>query len=278
MSKTRETSEIVIAADRDDRHYWLDLWRFRELFYFLAWRDVLVRYKQTLIGIAWSLLRPILTMVIFTLVFSKLAKLPSGGAPYPLLVFSAMLPWHFFGSAILDAGGSLIGGSNLLSKVYFPRLIVPASAMVAALLDFAISLVVLVALMLWYRHYPGIAVLALPLFLLLVVTVAFGVGIWIASLSVKYRDFQFVAPFVLQAGLYLSPVGFSSAIVPADWRLLYSLNPLVGVIDGFRWALLGGTHQVYLPGLVASILTTSLILVSGIWYFRRTERFFADVV
>jgi lipopolysaccharide transport system permease protein len=274
----RENHELVIEAGRTEQQYWQDLWKYRELFYFLAWRDILVRYKQTVIGVAWALIRPFLTMVVFTVVFGNLAKLPSEGVPYPILVFSAMLPWQFFANALTECSNSLIGNANLLSKVYFPRLIVPASAVIVSFVDFMISGMILVGLMAWYNFVPSWKILTLPLFILIAFVAAMGVGLWLAALNVQYRDFRFIVPFIVQFGLYISPVGFSSSIVPEQWRLLYSINPMVGVIDGFRWAILGRQSIIYLPGFVLSIGLVFLVFVSGIWYFRKVERTFADVI
>ena len=269
---------LVIEAGRAERHYWKDLWRYRELFYFLAWRDILVRYKQTVIGLAWALIRPFLTMVVFVVVFSKLAKLPSDGVPYPILVFAALLPWQFFANAFTEAGNSLISNANMISKVYFPRLVVPASAVIVSFIDFLISGIILVGLMLWYGFAPDWRIFTLPLFICIAFAAAMGTGLWTAALNVKYRDFRYIIPFVVQFGLYVSPVGFSSAIVPEQWRLLYSLNPMVGVIDGFRWAILGGNSQLYWPGFLLSLFLVIVILVTGIYYFRKTEKTFADVI
>jgi len=270
--------EIIIEPGKSLKHYWRDLWNYRELFYFLAWRDIAVRYKQTVIGVAWSLVRPIVTMVVFTLVFGKLAKLPSNGVPYPILVFAAMLPWQFFANALSESSNSLVGNANMISKVYFPRLAIPTSAVVVSFVDFLLSFVMLLILMGWYRFVPSWRMLALPLLTVLAFGAAMGAGLWFASLTVKYRDFRFIVPFVVQFGIYLSPVGFSSTIVPAKWRLLYSLNPMVGVIDGFRWAIIGGDTELYMPGFLISIGLVVLVLASGIWYFRKTERTFADVI
>jgi lipopolysaccharide transport system permease protein len=270
--------EIIIEPGMGIKHYWRDLWRYRELFYFLAWRDILVRYKQTSIGIAWSVLRPFLTMVAFTIVFSKLAKLPSNGVPYPILVYAALLPWQFFANSLSEASNSLIDNSNLLTKVYFPRLIVPAGSVIVSLVDFIISCVILGGLMVWYGFAPDWRILALPLFFLLACVASFGCSLWLSSLNVKYRDFRYVVPFIVQFGLYISPVGFSSSIVPEKWRLLYSLNPMVGVIDGFRWGLLGGKAQIYWNGLLLSALISILIFCFGLRYFRSMERSFADVI
>lgn len=269
---------LLIKAGQTERHYWKDLWRYRELFFFLAWRDILVRYKQTAIGIAWALLRPFLTMVIFTWVFSKLAKLPSDGVPYPILVFAALLPWQFFSNAFTEAGNSLISNANMISKVYFPRLVIPASAVIVSFVDFLLSGIILLGLMLWYGFYPDWRILTLPLFIFIAFSAAMGAGLWIAALNVKYRDFRYIIPFVVQLGLYVSPVGFSSTIVPQQWRLLYSINPMVGVIDGFRWAILGGNTQLYWDGFILSSSLVLLLLITGILYFRKTERRFADLI
>lgn len=271
-------SELVIEAGKTERHYWKDLWRYRELFYFLAWRDILVRYKQTAIGIAWALIRPLLTTIVFVFVFGKLAKLPSDGVPYAVLVFAALLPWQFFANAFVEAGNSLISNANMISKVYFPRLVVPASAVIVGLVDFLISGVMLAGLMLWYDVAPDWRIMTLPLFLAIAVVAAMGAGLWIAALNVKYRDFRYIVPFVVQFGLYASPVGFSSAIVPEQWRLLYSLNPMVGVIDGFRWAILGGENHLYWPGMVFSIALLLVTTITGVLYFRKLEKSFADVI
>lgn len=274
-----EQQTLVIEAGRTELHYWKDLWRYRELFYFLSWRDLLVRYKQTSIGVAWALLRPFLTMIVFTIVFGKLAKLPSEGtAPYPVMVFAAMLPWQFFATAMAEASNSLIGNANLISKVYFPRLVIPASAVITSFVDFLVSGAILVGLMAWYRFLPGWRILTLPLFTTIAFAAAMGVGLWLTALNVKYRDFRYIVPFIVQFGLYVSPVGFSSSIVPEKWRLLYSLNPMVGVIDGFRWAIIGGEVRIFWPGFLLSLALVVFLLITGIWYFRKTEKTFADVI
>jgi lipopolysaccharide transport system permease protein len=270
--------KITVEAGHVERHYWRDLWRYRELFYFLAWRDLLVRYKQTVIGVAWAVLRPLLTMLALTLVFGKLAKLPSDGVPYPLLVFAALLPWQFFANSFSEAGNSLINNTNMISKVYFPRITIPASSIIVSLVDFLISLVLLALLMLWYGFIPSARILLLPLFTLIAIAASLGGGLWIAALNVKYRDFRYIIPFVVQFGLYVSPVGFSSSIVPESWRFVFSLNPMVGVIDGFRWAILGGESQLYLPGFLISIVAVIIVLITGYRYFRKTEKIFADVI
>ncbi len=281
MTQTVESSErlLIIEAGRTERQYWKDIWRYRELFYFLAWRDILVRYKQTAIGVAWALIRPFLTMVVFTIVFGKIANLPSEGtAPYPILVFSAMLPWQFFANSLSESSNSLISNANLISKVYFPRLVVPTSAVVVSFVDFMISGTILIGLMAWYNFIPSWRIITLPLFILIAFAASMGAGLWLASLNVQYRDFRYIVPFIVQFGLYISPVGFSSQIVPERWRLLYSLNPMVGVIDGFRWAILGNQSNLYLPGFFLSLLLVLLLLWSGIWFFRKMERSFADVI
>ena len=273
-----EAKLLEIEAGKIERHYWKDLWRYRELFYFLAWRDILVRYKQTTLGIAWALIRPLLTMLVFTIVFSKLAKLPSGNIPYPLLILAAMLPWQFFASAVSESGNSLISNANMISKIYFPRLVIPTAAVIVSFVDFIISGLLIFAMMLWYGFTPDWRLLSLPLLMLLVFLTALGAGLWIAALTVKYRDFRYITPFIVQMGLYVSPVGFSSTIVPEQWRLLYSINPMVGIIDGFRWALLAGQTPLYWPGLLLSLAVTLVLLISGTMYFRKTERSFADLI
>jgi lipopolysaccharide transport system permease protein len=270
--------ELLIEPNRPALHYWQDVWRYRELFWFLVWRDILVRYKQTVIGVFWSIIRPLVTMIAFTVVFGLLAKLPSDGVPYPLLVFAAMLPWNFCSNALSESSGSLIGNANLLSKVYFPRIIIPVSSIIVSLIDFVISLVIMASIMLWYGYFPDWRVVTLPLFLLLAFLPVVGAGLWLSALNVKYRDFRFVVPFVVQFGLYVSPVGFASSIVPEKWRLLYALNPMVGVIDGFRWALLSGSVALYWQGLVLSTALSLALLVTGLWFFRKTERILADVI
>jgi len=273
-----QVTEIIIEAGRTERQYWQDLWNYRELFFFLAWRDILVRYKQTVIGVLWALLRPLLTMAVLTVVFGKWAKMPSEGVPYPILVFAAMLPWQFFANSFSGASNSLISNTSLISKIYFPRLIIPSSSVVVSFVDFLISAAILMGLMVWYGFLPTWRMIALPLLILIAITAAMGAGLWISALNVKYRDFRYVVPFIVQFGLYISPVGFSSSVVPDKWRLVYSLNPMVGVIDGFRWAILGKDTLLYGPGFMISIGLVAVIFISGIKYFRRTERSFADVI
>jgi lipopolysaccharide transport system permease protein len=271
--------EVIIEAGHAERHYWHDLWQYRELFGVLAWRDVAVRYKQTVIGAAWALIRPFLTMVVFTVIFGKLANLPSDGtAPYAIMVFAGMLPWTFFSNALADASNSLIGNANLISKVYFPRLIVPMAAVVVAFVDFVVNFAMLIALMIWYRFVPGWQIVLLPAFVALAFFASLGPGLWFTALNVKYRDIRYIITFIVQFGLYVSPVGFSSSLVPEQWRLLYSLNPMVGVIDGFRWCILGGQSQLYVPGFWLSIAVAVLFLWFGIHQFRKMEKSFADLI
>ena len=273
------SSTLIIEAGRAESHYWKDLWRYRELFYVLAWRDIAVRYKQTVIGVLWALLRPFLTMVVFTVVFGKLAKLPTAGtAPYALMVFAGMLPWTFFSTALSEASNSLIGNANLISKVYFPRLIIPSAAVVTSFIDFLISFLILVGMMVWYRFLPGWQILLLPGFIVVAFLASLGLGLWITALNVKFRDFRYIIPFLVQFGLYVSPVGFSSNVVPEKWRLLYSLNPMVGVIDGFRWCILGGDSPLYIPGFILSLVIVAFFLWLGITSFRKMERSFADLI
>lgn len=271
--------ELVIEANRSERHYWRDLYEYRELFRVLAWRDLSVRYRQTVVGSAWALIRPFLTMIIFTIIFGKLANLPSeGGTPYPLMVFAGLLPWTFFSTAVGNASNSLVANSHLISKVYFPRLIVPAAAVVVAGVEFCISFGILAGLMAWYSFVPGWQILCLPFFIALAFAASLGLGTWLTALNIKYRDFGSIIPFVLQLGLYVSPVGFSSKIIPPSWRLVYSLNPMVGVIDGFRWCILGSEAQVYWPAVLVSLAVSTGLVWFGIRRFRQTEKSFADLI
>lgn len=270
---------LIIERGLAERHYWRDLWRYRELFQVLAWRDIAVRYKQTVIGLAWAILQPFLTMVVFTVIFGKLAKMPSqGDAPYALMVFAGLLPWQFFSTSLSSASQSLIGNANLISKVYFPRIIVPTAAIVVSFVDLLISFSILLALMAWYRFIPSWQILTLPFFVLMTFLAVLGPALWITSLNVKYRDFRYVVPFIVSMGLYVSPVGFSSSVIPEQWRLLYSMNPVVGVIDGFRWAILAEPASFYWPGFALSWLVIVLLLWLGIRQFRRMEKSFADLI
>lgn len=268
----------IIQAGQGTRHYWHELWRFRELLLFLSWRLLLIRYKQTVLGLAWTLSRPLLTLFVVTLVFSRIAGLPSEGVPYVLLVISGLLPWQFFTSAFTESSGILVDNAHLLTKVYFPRLLLPASAWLVCLVDFLISALILVGLMAWYGHWPTWRIVVLPFFMLLLLGTAFGAGLWVAALNVRYRDFRHLVPFVVQFGLYLSPVGFSLRVVPEQWRWLYSLNPMVGIIDGFRWCLLDTGVPLHLPGVMLSAMCMILLAWPGLCYFRQTEASLADII
>lgn len=278
FSHTQE-QVLVIEPGRMEKNYWADLWRYRELFLILAWRDISVRYKQTIIGILWAIIRPFLTMVVFTVIFGRIAKLPSdGSAPYALLVFAAMLPWSLFSNALSESSNSLINNANLIGKVYFPRLIIPAATMITAFIDFFISFIILIGMMVYYQFAPSWQILLLPCFIILALLASLGPGLWITAINVKYRDFRYVIPFITQFGLYVSPVGFSSNIISEQWRLLYSLNPIVGVIDGFRWCTLGGNSPIYIPGFMLSLAIITFFLWLGVSNFRKTEKTFADLI
>ncbi len=275
MSEESKEWDIIIAKGLTAKNYWKDIWRYRELFYILSWRDVKVRYKQTVIGAAWSIIRPLLTTIIFYIVFSRIAKLQNPGkAPYILMIFAGMLPWQFFSNALSEASNSLIGNSNLITKVYFPRMIIPASSVITSLVDFGITFLMMIVMMVWYQFAPGWHILLLPVFILLAFTFAFGIGLFLTALNVKYRDFRYIIPFIIQFGLYITPIGFSSGIVPEKWRALYSLNPMVGVIDGFRYCLLGDTIQW--RSFLFSFLISLFFLFLGVFYFRKMEKTFAD--
>jgi lipopolysaccharide transport system permease protein len=279
IQMSQRDTTLIIEPGLTKRNYWRDLWRHRELFYILAWRDVAVRYKQTVVGVAWALVQPFIAMVVFTLIFGRLAKLPpDGDAPYALMVYAALLPWQLFAGIFTGASGSLLRNVNLISKVYFPRLIVPTAQGVVSMVDFCLGFVVLIVLMIWYQFLPGWEILSLPLFIIMALLASLGPSLWASAVNVKYRDFAFIVPFVVQAGQFISPVGFSSSVVPDQWRLLYSLNPMVGVIDGFRWALLGGQSEIYLPGFLLSWVVIILFLWAGLRRFRKMERTFADLI
>ncbi|MEN9403981.1 MAG: hypothetical protein RL091_2684 [Verrucomicrobiota bacterium] len=271
------TPELILEAGRSSRHYWGDLWRYRELLGFLAWRDIKVRYKQTVLGVLWALIQPAVTLAVFSFIFGKLAGMPSGSVPYPLMVLAGLLPWQLFSAAFSNASGSLVSNTHLISKVYFPRLIVPLSSVAVALIDFCIVLVLLAALCIWWQFVPDWRIIFLPLFVVLTLVTAIGTGLWLTALTVKYRDFRFVVPFLLQVGLFLSPVGFSTTNLPT-WRQLYSLNPMVGAIDGFRWCVLRGEPALDPLNLGISVVMSALLLFTGLWYFRRMERGFADII
>jgi lipopolysaccharide transport system permease protein len=279
MGAGDDNFDLIIEPTRGFQHYWRDLWRYRELFFFMAWRDILVRYKQTVLGLAWSVLRPFLILVVFTVLFGQLARFPSeGDAPYAIMVLAALLPWQLFANVLAESSNSLILNAGMVSKVYFPRIIIPTSTVIVGCVDFLVAFGLMAGVMVWYQYLPGVRALALPVFVVLAVLTALGGGLWMSALNVKYRDFRYIVPFMVQFGLYVSPVGFSSSVVPENWRLLYSLNPMVGVIDGFRWAILGGDVSLYWPGFLLSIGVAALFFWSGLAYFRNAERSFADVI
>lgn len=268
-------TEIIIKPGLSERNYWRDIWRYRDLFYILSWRDIKVRYKQTVIGAAWSVVRPVLTTIVFTLIFSRVANLPAPSAvPYALMVYAGMLPWQFFSNSLTEASNSLVGNANLISKVYFPRIIVPASSIITSLVDFAIAFGVMVVMFFWYRFVPPMQILMLPVFIAIAFFCAFGVGLYLTAVNVKYRDFRYIIPFIVQFGLYITPVGFSSSVIPEKWRIVYALNPMVGVIDGFRWCILGQPFN--LVSFSISIIMMVIFMIIGVWYFRRLEKTFAD--
>ena len=271
--------ELIIEAGKTEKNYWKDIWRYRELFYILSWRDIKVRYKQTVIGAAWSIIRPLLTMIVFTIIFSRVAKMPAGlDAPYAILVYAGMLPWTFFSASLSEASNSLIGNTNLISKVYFPRLIIPAATVITSLVDFAISFVLMLGLFVWYQYTPGWQMLLLPLFLFLAFIASIGVGLYLTAMNVKFRDFRYIVPFIVQFGLYISPVGFNSNNIPEKGRLIYALNPMVGVIDGFRWCLLNGQQELHWDTMLISLCVSLFFLWVGIRQFRKMEKSFADLI
>ena len=280
MEKQENTNikTTVIEANKSGKYYWRDLWTYRELFIFLAWRDILVRYKQTIIGVAWSILRPVITMIVLTVIFGKLAGLPSENIPYPILVYSALLPWNFFANSFSEGSNSLIANSNMLSKIYFPRIIVPTSTIVVNIIDTAIAFLILFVLMIYYNYFPTINFIFMPLFFIIALVTTLGASYFISALNVKYRDFRFVVPFIVQFGLYISPVGFASTNIPENFRLLYYINPMAGVIDGFRWSMLRTDQDLFIPGIALAILMSLVIFTIGLSYFRKTEKEFADVI
>lgn len=274
-----EPRELILEPGRAEKHYWHDIWAYRELFAILAWRDVSVRYKQTAIGVTWAVVQPLLTMIVFTIIFSRVAKLPSeGSAPYPIMVYAGMLPWFLFSSLLSGASNSLVQNVNLIGKVYFPRIIVPTAVGAVALVDFTINFLLLGVLMFWFRFIPSWHLIFLPFFIILAMLASLGPALFMTAMNVKYRDFRYIIPFVVQFGIYVSPVGFSSSVVPARWRFWYSLNPVVGAIDGFRWCVLGGKSALYMPGFLLSLCIVALFLWLGIAYFRLTEKTFADLI
>ncbi len=274
---TSDPPPLVIEAGQIERNYWRDLWRYRELTGFLAWRDIKVRYKQAVLGISWAVIQPAVQTILLTFVFGKLAKMPAGDVPYPLIVLCGLLPWQLFTSAFNGAGSSLVGNSSLISKIYFPRLVVPISTLAVALVDFGIMLALAIPLVIIFVGSLGWQLLFLPLFVLLALVIALGAGLWITALTVRFRDFRFITPFIVQIGMFVTPVGYRTDFLP-NWRDLLALNPLAGVVDGVRWSLLAGRTDIYLPGLAMSVTTAVILMLTGVWYFRRTERQFADII
>jgi lipopolysaccharide transport system permease protein len=270
--------ELTIEPGKKLKHYWKEIWLYRELFYFFTWRDIKVKYKQTVIGISWAVIRPVMTMVIFSIVFGKIALLPSEGIPYPILVLAATLPWQLFANSLSESSNSIISNAQMISKIYFPRIALPVSNIGASIFDFLISLSILVIMMLFYQVIPTWKIIFIPFLTLIAIAASLGGGLWISALSVKYRDFRYIVPFIVQFGLFVSPVGFSSTVIPEQWRLLYSVNPMVGVIDGYRWAIAGKETPFHVEGFLLSLLVVFILLFSGIWYFRKTESIFADVI
>lgn len=271
--------DLIIEPNKTTSDFIYELLKYRELFFFMAWRDILVRYKQTVIGVAWSVIRPLLSMIIFTVIFGRVAKLPSEGTvPYPIMVFSALIPWQYFANAMQSSSESLIRASNMISKIYFPRIILPTSAVLVSAVDFLISFVMLIVLMIVYKFLPSPYIVLLPVFFIPATITALGIGFWFSAIGVKYRDFRQIMPFIVQFGLYVSPVGFSSSVIPAKWRLVYSLNPMVGVIDGFRWCIQGTSASLYPPAFVISIIMSLIVFYSGLRFFRKTEKSFADFI
>lgn len=267
---------VRISADQKIMNYWSDLWGQRQLLIFLVWRDLIVRYRQTFVGLSWVLIRPLLSMIIFSLVFGKLAGLSSGDKPYPLLVFAGMLPWFFFSSAVSECTNSLSTNGALVGKIYFPRLIIPLSTITVSSVDYLVSCFLIIAVMLWYSEAPTWRLLTLPLLTIWVASLSFGLGVWFSALTVRYRDLRHLVPFILQLGIYISPVGYSATLVPERWLPLYSLNPMVGIITGYRWALLGSEFTAYVPGVAFSFSITLLLVWSGVRYFRKCEKTFVD--
>jgi len=275
----KKFGELIIEAGSIEKNYWHNLWAYKELLYVLTRRDILVRYKQTIIGFGWALIRPFLTMVVFTVIFGKIANLQSGEvAPYALVVYCGLLPWQLFSGALGEVSSSIAGNAGMISKVYFPRLIVPIASIAVVFVDFLISLLILIGLMFWYKFIPAWQILTLPFFILMAILSSIGPGLWCTAMNVKYRDFRYVIPFVLQLGLYVSPVAFSSSVIPEKWKLIYSINPMVGVIDGFRWSILGDGANIYLPGFLMSWLVIIIFLYFGIKKFRAMEAKFSDFI
>ena len=278
-SSKDEDFDLIIEPSKGTGDFILELLKYRELFFFMAWRDILVRYKQTVVGIAWSVIRPFLSMVVFTVIFGRVAKLPTeGSAPYPIMVFSALLPWQYFSSSMSSSAGSVMRAGGMISKIYFPRLILPTSAVLVSAVDFLISFAMLCILMVVYGFVPSPYIVLLPVFFIPATLTALGIGFWFSAVGVKYRDFNYILPFIVQFGMYVSPVGFSSSVIPERWRLIYSLNPMVGVIDGFRWCIQGTEVSLYPPAFIISIVSSLIMFYYGLRFFRKTEKTFADFI
>jgi len=277
MINHTEKKIVIKASDNLFKLNIAEVWEYRELLFMFVWRDITVRYKQSLIGIGWAVIQPVMTMVIFSIIFGYLAKLPSDGIPYPVYTFCALLPWNYFARSLTDSSDSLVSSSNLITKVYFPRLILPLSKVLAGFVDFAIAFVILFVLMVWYQITPSYGIFLLPVFILIAMLTAFGIGLWLTALNVKYRDIRFVVPFMTQLWMYTSPVAYSTSLIPEKWQWLYGLNPMVGVIEGFRWALLSKHAPDTLMMTVSSGIVL-IILVGGIYYFRKTEQTFSDII
>jgi lipopolysaccharide transport system permease protein len=276
-SPTLSLPQITIEANRSEVNYWRDLWRYRELLVFLAWRDIKIRYAQATLGIAWALIQPAVQTLLLTFVFGRLAKMPSGEVPYLMLVLTGLLPWQLFSSAFSNSGSSLLGNAHLISKVFFPRLIIPMAGLGVAFCDFSVVCVITIPISLFYGIYPSWQLLFLPLCIVATLVIALGAGLWITALTVKYRDFRFISPFILQFGVFITPVGFRTDLL-SNWAFLLSFNPLTGVVEAFRWSLLGGQTEVNLAGLAISLAMAVLLLITGLIYFRKTERYFADII
>lgn len=281
MQAAEETNQSQVVLIEPSRG-WADLnlheiWKYRELLYFLIWRDVKVRYKQTVIGAAWAVLQPLMTMVVFTVVFKKIANIPTDGLPYPIFAYTALLPWNLFSAALSRSSNSIVAQSNLISKVYFPRLIVPVSATVSGIVDFGVAFIILVGMMMWYGIVPGWGILTLPLFILFTLATALAVGLWLSALNVRYRDVGHATPFLIQLWMFASPIAYPVSLVPEQWRLLYSLNPIAGIVGGFRWALLAEKNADFVT-MTISVVAVIALLGGGLVYFKRMERTFADVV
>lgn len=272
--------KTIIEPGRSEKNYWKDLWRYRELFYILSWRDIKVRYRQTTIGILWAIIRPLLTMIVFTFVFGRLAKMPAGGdVPYSILVFAGLLPWQFFSNALTESSNSLIGNERLITKVYFPRLIIPVSSVITSFIDFLISFALFLVVCIFYRYSPPLQIFLMPFFWIIAFAAAFGPGLYLTALNVKYRDFRYIIPFIVQFGLFISPVGFSSSVVPEKWQWLYALNPMVGVIDGFRWcAIENAPNPLMSYPFYISIAVIAFFIYLSIYQFRKMEKSFSDLI